>query len=42
MPKKVTIKVQNYTLPVGEYEIAIVAFDKDEKEVKFVRKVEVK
>lgn len=42
MPKKVTIKVQNYTLPVGEYELAIVAFDKDENEVKFVRKVEVK
>ncbi len=42
MPKKVTIKVQNYTLPMGEYELTILATDKNEKEVKLVRKVEVK
>ncbi len=42
MPKKVTIKVQNYTLPVGEYELKIVAFDKNGNEVTLVQKVEVK
>lgn len=42
MPKKVTIRVQNYTLPVGEYELTILATDKNEKQVKLTQRVEVK
>lgn len=40
-PKKVTIKIQNYTLPTGEYNLTLTATDKNNKTVKLVRTVKV-
>ncbi|MDE5630174.1 MAG: hypothetical protein K2I70_01095 [Bacilli bacterium] len=38
-PKHVSIKVQNYTLPTGTYELTINAYDKNGTLVKFVKKI---
>ncbi len=39
--KKVTIEIQNYVLPVGEYEIAIMATDKNNKTVRLTKTIEI-
>ncbi len=41
IPKKVSIKIQNYTLPTGIYQLTINATDKNEKNVKLVERIEI-
>ncbi len=41
-PKKVKIKIQNYTLPTGVYKLTLNVTDKNEKNVKLEEKIEIK